>query len=88
MNYLNSVFWDYPKFKNERYLKKFIKKKDSDIYIWMLRRFIENGRVIDTFKYFKIIDIKNNLNKMKLSNYSLKKWKRLLEVYSNEDKRK
>ncbi len=58
MNYLNSVFWDYPKFKNERYLKKFIKKKDSDIYIWMLRRFIENGRVIDTFKYFKISDNK------------------------------
>ena len=88
MNYLKAVFWDYPKFTNKKYLKKYLlKNKNKTSYKWILYRFLENGRAVDTFSYFKKEEIVKLLPELKLSEYSFKKWKRIMEVY-NESKRK
>ena len=85
---LQAVFWDYPKFLDENYLSSFIhKKKDTDVYLWIMNRFLEHGRVIDTFHFFTIHEISRNINKLRLTDYSLKKWNRLIEVYC-DSKRK
>lgn len=79
---LNVVFWDYPKFRDEKYLKNYlIKNRKKEAYYWVMGRFAEYGRVVDTLALFSIEDISTNLGKLKISEYSLKKWKRLIEVY-------
>jgi hypothetical protein len=81
---LEAVFWDYPQFLDEKYLYEFIKaNKNTDLYFWFMNRFLEHGRVIDTFHFFNIKEISNNLHKLKLTEYSRKKWNRLIEVYDN-----
>ena len=85
---LQAVFWDYPKFLDEKYLSEFIQtNKDTDIYLWIMNRFLEHGRVIDTFHFFKTNEISSNLQKLKLTDYSLKKWTRLIEVYSDSQRK-
>jgi len=80
---LQAVFWDYPKFIDKSYLSEFIQtKKDTDLYLWIMNRFLEHGRVIDTFQFFSIDEISKNFQKLKLTDYSQKKWNRLIEVYS------
>ena len=80
---LQAVFWDYPKFIDKNYLSEFIQtKKDTDLYLWIMNRFLEHGRVIDTFQFFSIDEISRNFQKLRLSDYSQKKWNRLIEVYS------
>ena len=82
MNYLNAVFWDYPELTDIKKLKKFIEdSKNKDSYFWILTRFLEHGRVVDTLHFFSLKEISENIQKLKLSNYSAKKWKRLIEVY-------
>ena len=46
-----------------------------------MSRFLEYGRVVDTLKYFTINEIEENLPEQKLSNYTLIKWKRMIEIY-------
>ena len=83
MNYLNAVFWDYPRLTKRENLKKYIEEnKGMDVYFWILRRFIENGRVVDTLDYFNLLEISAGLKKMKLSSYNQKKWNRIIEVYA------
>jgi hypothetical protein len=48
-----------------------------------MTRFLEHGRVVDTLKYFTINEIKENLPNLKLNEYSLLKWKRIIEIYGN-----
>jgi hypothetical protein len=83
MNHLEAVFWDYPQLKNETNLKRFIKKskKSKKSYSWVLRRFLENARVVDTLEYFSLREIADILPEIRLSPYSRKKWKRIIEVY-------
>lgn len=82
MNFLNSVFWDYPEFTNEKNLKKLIQKnKQTPLYLWIMNRFLEYGRVIDVFNFFTIQEINQNIDKLKPTDYTLKKWKRILEIY-------
>ena len=82
MNYLKAVFWDYPELTNEEALKSLLKGKlNSNLYLWIMRRMFEYGRVVDTFKFFKIDEIAEHLTKLQLSPYTLKKWKRLIRVY-------
>jgi hypothetical protein len=83
MNHLEAVFWDYPQLKNEKNLKKFIKrnKKSKKIYTWVLKRFLENARVVDTLEYFSLQEIADILPEIILSPYSRKKWKRIIKVY-------
>ncbi len=84
INYLNAVFWDYPKLRNEKQLKNFIENnRNNDTFYWILSRFLKNARAIDTLKYFNINEIENNLKKLKLDDYTKKKWERLIQVYGN-----
>jgi hypothetical protein len=85
---LQAVFWDYPQFLDEKFLNEFIKKnKNSDLYFWIMNRFLEHARVVDTFQFFNISEISSNFHKFKLTDYSLKKWKRLIEVYGDYQRR-
>lgn len=80
---LQAVFWDYPKLLDENYLNDFLnEKKNTDTYLWLMNRFLEHARVVDTFHFFTINEISKNLPKLRLTEYSLKKWKRLIEVYN------
>ena len=79
---LQAVFWDYPQFLDEDYLKTFLRQNmEEQIYYWVMGRFLEHGRVVDTWHFFNLREIAVNLPKLKLSPYSQRKWKRLLEVY-------
>lgn len=83
MNFLNAVFWDYPQFTDKSNVEKCIQEsKGSTSYLWFLRRFLEHGRVVDTMHYFSISEISENLSKLNLMPYAEKKWKRIIEVYS------
>ena len=82
MNYLNAIFWDYPEFTHEETLRAFLKRNhNSKLYSWMMTRFLEYGRVVDSLHYFTIDEIAKYLPKLKIASYTLKKWKRLIEVY-------
>jgi hypothetical protein len=84
MNYLKAVFWDYPQFTEEDAVKSSLKEnKDSSIYLWIMSRFLEHGRVVDSFRFFKLQEIAEFLPKLRLTSYTLKKWQRLIEIYGN-----
>ncbi|MBN2357755.1 hypothetical protein JXO59_16715 [candidate division KSB1 bacterium] len=79
---LESIFWDYPKFTDRDYLIKFIRsKKDTDVYGWIMTRFLEYGRVVDTLSFFSIEEISRYLPQLKLTSYTRKKWNRLSKIY-------
>ena len=82
MNYLKAVFWDYPQFTDKEILKNYLKQEpDKSLYLWIISRFLEHGRVVDTLQFFTINEIKENLPKLKLSDYTLVKWKRMIQLY-------
>ena len=85
MNYLKAVFWEYPQFIYDEYLSQTLKRarsqRDLGLYRWIMRRFLEYARVVDTLRFFTIDEIAENLKELRLSAYSKKKWQRLLEVY-------
>jgi hypothetical protein len=84
MNYLKAVFWDYPQFTEEEAVKSSLKEnKGSNSYLWIMSRFLEHGRVVDSFRFFKLQEIAEFLPKLRLTSYTLKKWQRLIEIYGN-----
>lgn len=89
MNHLGAVFWDYPQLKNQKNLINFIKnnRKSKRVYTWLLRRFLEHGRVVDTLKYFSLQEIAGRLSEIRLTPYSYKKWKRIIEVYGKAQRK-
>ncbi|MBU0566705.1 hypothetical protein KKC52_01470 [bacterium] len=88
MNYLKAVFWDYPRWTDVDNLKKtLLENKNNRIYLWILNRFLEYGRVVDTISYFKIDEISKHLPELKLTPYTDKKWKRIIEVYGPSQRR-
>lgn len=83
MNYLKAVFWDCPEFADKRNIEKYIQEKKGSVsYLWVLKRFLEYGRVVDTLTFFNIEEISDKLPKLKLSPYARKKWRRIIEVYN------
>ena len=81
---LQAVFWDYPKFLNKEYLESYLREnRDTDAFSWILARFLEHGRAVDTLTFFSINDIAARLPSLKLSEYAAKKWRRLVEVYAS-----
>ncbi len=77
-----AVFWDLPKFRDENYLRRFLKEQKGKVpYQWAMARFLERGRVIDTFELFDIKEVSEYLPQLKLSPQALKKWNRMIEVY-------
>ncbi len=84
MDYLKAVFWDYPQYAKRETLISILKEKSNvNLYLWIMRRFLEYGRVVDILGYFRIEEITEYLQKLKLTPYTLKKWKRMIEVYGN-----
>ena len=83
MNTLKAVFWDYPELTSPSELKGFmeIHKAQPRIIRWLLRRFLENGRVVDVLTYFSTGEIAAQLPELRLSSYARKKWKRIIDVY-------
>jgi len=46
---LESVFWDHPEFANEPGVRGFLAANpDTADRVWMLTRFLEHGRFVDT----------------------------------------
>ena len=85
VNMLNSVFWDYPRYKNPESLRNLI-KTSPDKRRWVLKRFLEHARVVDTWEYFSMGEIADAIHELNLSPYALKKWTRMIEVYGTKDK--
>jgi hypothetical protein len=82
MNYLKAVFWDYPTFAEEEGLRNYLQQSQGkSSRRWIMSRFLEHGRVVDTLKYFTIHEIKENLPDLKLSTYIRLKWSRIIDVY-------
>lgn len=81
---LQAVFWDYPQFLQEDFLRAFLRQnKNNPTYYWVMNRFLEHGRVVDTFSLFSLKEIASSLHRLKLSKYSQQKWQRLLQVYES-----
>lgn len=88
MNSLKAVFWDYPKFTDPAHLRDVIQKNtDQKIRLWILKRFLEYGRVVDTWDYFSMAEIAKHLPDLNLSTYAHKKWKRMIEVYGEPERK-
>ena len=84
-NYLKAVFWDYPEYTDaDKILEKI--KVGNGMRNWILSRFLEYGRVIDTFKFFNISEISSEINKLRLRDFTRKKWIRMIEVYGSKGK--
>jgi len=85
MNTLKSVFWDYPDYADENTLRLSIQKcreeNNIGMYKWLLRRLLEHGRSVDVFRYVSVEEIKTHLNDLQLTDYTTRKWRRLVEVY-------
>jgi len=82
MNYLNAVFWDYPEFTDPDTIRRHLLKQGNQRFRhWLLKRFLEYGRVVDTLLYFPLDTISQELNRLKLTPYTYRKWKRIIEVY-------
>ncbi len=88
MNYLNAVFWDYPEFTNPETIRQHLQKQGNQrVRHWILRRFLEYGRVVDTFTFFRIETIAQELSQLHLTPYTCKKWKRIVEVYGQTSRK-
>ncbi len=87
MNYLKAVFWDYPQFTDARFLLRTLQgNKNKGIRNWILARFLEHGRAVDTFRYFSLDELKEKIDVVKISTYNHRKWKRLIEIYANTER--
>jgi len=82
MNYLKAAFWDYPQFTEEVTIRSYLQeRKGSTLYFWLMSRFLEYARVVDTMKFFTIGEIAAQLPHLKLRPYTRKKWTRMVEIY-------
>ena len=81
-NYLAAVFWDYPQFASDEDVRDYLKDNpDPDVRLWVLRRFLSNGRAVDVFRFFEWDEIASAAENLPRESYTAKKWYRLLEVY-------
>lgn len=80
MKQLNVVFWDYPQYTKPEYVRDTI-RICPDKRLWVLKRFLEHGRIVDTWKFFSMKEIAENLPVLNLPPYAYKKWKRMIEIY-------
>jgi hypothetical protein len=86
-NYLKAVLWDYPELCNPHAIieaiRKAREKSDTKTIHWLMARFLERARIRDTALFFKLGEIQQRLNELKISPRAEKRWKRLLEVYGD-----
>ena len=84
MNYLKAVFWDYPKLSDSNFLYETLKdESNTSLRNWILTRFLEHGRAIDTMNFFSLSELAEKVDVLKLSPYAYRKWKRLIEIYGS-----
>ncbi len=85
MNTLKAAFWDYPALASPPGLSSFLDahRAQPRVYRWLLRRFLEHGRAVDALSYFSVQEISEALPGLRLSPYSRKKWRRIVEVYGH-----
>lgn len=48
---------------------------------------MEHARVVDTLEYFSLQEIADILPEIRLTPYSSKKWKRIIEVYEKTQRK-
>ncbi len=82
MIFLKAAFWDYPQFTEEATLRSCLQeRKNTSLYFWLMSRFLEYARVVDTLKFFTIGEIAGQLPRLKLRPYTRTKWTRMVEIY-------
>jgi len=81
---LNSAFCDYPQYTDPESVRNLI-ETSLEKRRWVLKRFLERGRVVDTWKYFSMNEIADAIHELNLSPYALKKWTRMIEVYGKKE---
>jgi len=82
MNYLKAVFWDYPEFTDPDEIRRILQEQGNQrVRRWLLKRFLQHGRIVDTLLFFRLDTISTELPRLNLDPYSFKKWKRIVEVY-------
>jgi len=87
MNYLKAVFWDYPEFTDADTIRQeLVKQGNERVHRWILKRFMEHGRVVDTLAFFRLDAISQELSRLNLRPYTYKKWKRIAEVYDQSQR--
>jgi hypothetical protein len=80
---LESVFWDHPEFANEPGVRGFLAANpDTADRVWMLTRFLEHGRFVDTVLFFTLGEIREKLPQVRISDVNRRKWARFLDVYA------
>jgi hypothetical protein len=72
---LKAVFWDSPEFLNERKIRNVLIQGNDEIKKWIMTRFLEYGRVIDSLSFFTIQEISNKINDLKLRDFTRKNGK-------------
>lgn len=85
MNCLKGVFWDYPQFDTEEKVSQALSESkgqgDIQLYRWIMRRFLECCRVVDTLKLFPVRSMNEHFPVLRLRPDTRQKWDRLIEVY-------
>ncbi|MCP4669587.1 MAG: hypothetical protein GY849_24905 [Deltaproteobacteria bacterium] len=82
MNFLKAVFWDYPEFTDPDVIRDHLREQGNKrVRQWLLKRFLEHGRAVDTLLFFHPKTISQELPRLNLRPYTYKKWKRIVEVY-------
>lgn len=85
MNYLQAVFWDYPAFTHPERIRQCLQESgNSKTRRWLLQRFLEHARVVDTLEIFSLESIARELPTLHVQPYTRKKWARILEVYGHQ----
>ncbi len=61
MNYLQAVFWDYPEFIEPDTIRHYAHGSgNAGMRRWLLQRFLEHGRVVDTLSFFRWTILQRN----------------------------
>lgn len=61
MNYLNAVFWDYPELTDPETIHQHLQEPGNQrVRRWMLTRFLEHGKVVDTIAFRRKSALKEN----------------------------
>jgi hypothetical protein len=84
-NFLYGIFWDYPQFTSDEAVVEILDsargEQDTPLFRWVMTRFLEHGRVIDTFRFFSVEEVSQHLPTLRLRACTRKKWQRMIEVY-------
>jgi hypothetical protein len=72
MNCLKAIFWDYPELTDPDEIRRILMDERSQrVRRWLLKRFLEHGRVMDTLLFFRLDTISNDLDLFSLQQVNL-----------------